>query len=181
MDAISPRSGERSYDRWAARCSPCRLEIDLKAQSESVGRSAGRGADGREVVGRVDIVEHETRVVIKVPIEADGVALNYAAGDAGVDQIALGVAVGNFPGSFSAADAFGRANPKKRLDHLRAAERFGRPFVTAMFAGEEVAGLHIVAFQIGVAAGGLMHVGVDVLALHVQRSPNARRLPGPAG
>jgi hypothetical protein len=41
--------------------------------------------------------------------------------------------------------------------------------------------LHIVAFQIGVAAGGLMHVGVDVLALHVQRSPNARRLPGPAG
>src|SRR5215510_1448672 len=114
--------------------SPPRSEIDLEAHEQEVRvRIAGQVASLR-----VDVVRHDARHRVDVPVDADARVPELAAGEAPVVQVEVGDAAGDFPSSRTGAEVALRPG---------VVENALSGVVAAVLAGQEPARLDVGALE----------------------------------
>src|SRR5690348_9514789 len=158
------------------RSSARRLENELGAQRDRVHRAADRGADrNRSAVagfGAVDdavqIIEHEAQIVVRIPVETEGINRLLAAGKARADQRARGEVVVEIDDAVAGRELEG--SPTACLQREGASRR-NSPIATAArsvfarFAGHGVARFDIAAIEIEIGQAAPRDVVVEIFRL----------------
>src|SRR5690348_9256955 len=158
------------------RSSARRLEGELRAQRDRIHGAAGRGSDRNRTAiagfGAVDdavqIIEHETQIVVRIPVEAEGIDRLLAAGKARPDQRARGEVVVEIDDAVAGRELEG--SPTAGLQREGASRRnsaiaAAAGSVFARFAGHGVARFDIAAIEIEIGHAAPRDVVVEIFRL----------------